>query len=77
LCWCCWRVSALRRWPETLSPGIAIAVAAAAFHIAVRGSRRRGFTDGACVTVPIVLLALLGSVGSIVDPRFTSATPSS
>ena len=53
----------------TLSPGIAVALAAAVFHVAARGSRRRGFTVGACATAAIVLLAFLGSVGSIVDPR--------
>lgn len=53
----------------TLSPGVAICVSVAAFHVAVRGSRRRGFIVGGCAAVAIMLLALLGSAGSIVDPR--------
>ncbi len=53
----------------TLSPGVAIGVSVATFHVAVRGSRRRGFIVGGCATAAIVLLALLGSVGSIFDPR--------
>lgn len=53
----------------TLSPGVAMCVSVAAFHVAVRGSRRRGFIVGGCAAVAIMLLALLGSAGSIVDPR--------
>ncbi|MBW9110384.1 sensor histidine kinase [Microbacterium ureisolvens] len=53
----------------TLSPGIAIAIGVATFQIALRSSRRRGFIIGACATVTIMLLALLASVYSMVDPR--------
>lgn len=53
----------------TASPGIAIAISAATFHVAVRTNRRRGFIVGACATVAITLLAMLSAEGSVVDPR--------
>ncbi|MBW9120489.1 sensor histidine kinase [Microbacterium trichothecenolyticum] len=53
----------------TLSPGIAIAIGVATFRIALHSSRRRAFLIGACATAAIMLLALLASIGSIVDPR--------
>lgn len=56
-------------WAGTLSPGVAIAVGVAMFQVATRTSRKRGFVIGACATVAIMLLALLASVGTVLDPR--------
>lgn len=53
----------------TLSPGVAIAIGVATFQIALRSSRWRGFVVGGCTAVAIMVLALLATVGSILDPR--------
>lgn len=53
----------------TLSPGIAVAVGVAVFRVAFRTTRWRGFVIGGCAAVAIMLLTLLASVGSILDPR--------
>lgn len=53
----------------TVSPGAAIAISAATFHVAAHSTRRRGFVIGACATVAVMILAMLGSVGSVIDPR--------
>lgn len=53
----------------TASPGIAIAVGAATFHVVVRTTRRRGLIVGGCATAAIILLAMLSAVGSVIEPR--------
>jgi signal transduction histidine kinase len=52
-----------------LSPGVGIAVGVAMFQVAVRGPRARILVIGACAVVVIVLLCLLVSPGSVLDPR--------
>ncbi|MFF5626895.1 sensor histidine kinase [Microbacterium sp. NPDC012755] len=53
----------------TLSPGAGIAVAVAVFHVATRTTRLRGFIIGSCAAITLMLLSLLVSVGSPLDPR--------
>lgn len=53
----------------TLSPGVAIAISVATFRITLRSSRRRGLVVGVCTAVAVMLLALLASVDSVLDPR--------
>ena len=53
----------------TLSPGIGLSVGVAVFQVAYSGSRRRSLLAGSLAAVAIMLLTLLTSVDSVVDPR--------
>ncbi|WP_345436058.1 sensor histidine kinase [Microbacterium gilvum] len=53
----------------TLSPGVGVAVGMAVFHLATRTTRRRAMLAGGCAAILLMLLSLLASVGSPLDPR--------
>lgn len=53
----------------TLSPGIGIGIAVAVFHLATRTTRLRGFIIGSGAAITLMLLSLLTSIGSPLDPR--------
>lgn len=53
----------------TLSPGAGIAVAVAVFYVATGTTRLRGFVVGSCAAITLMLLSLLVSVGTPLDPR--------
>ncbi|SEB08676.1 Signal transduction histidine kinase [Leifsonia sp. 21MFCrub1.1] len=53
----------------TLSPGVGIAVGVAMFQVSLHGPRPRALIIGGCAVVAIMLLTLLVSVGTVLDPR--------
>lgn len=52
-----------------LSPGVGLAVGVAMFQVALMGPRTRSMVIGGCAIVVIMLLCLLVSSGSVLDPR--------